>query len=103
GLMDRELAAIERLALLRDDLADHDPVPELGEAGRGHQTDPAGSDHANRLPLAHGRLGQVPGSCLKPTAIFSMSTFETVSSSEFDTQNEPWSVCQATIRRRSPS
>src|SRR3977135_3166397 len=55
-LGDRDLAATERLDLLGDDLADHDTVADLREAGGGHQPDPAGSDYPNRLPLAHERL-----------------------------------------------
>jgi hypothetical protein len=56
GLVDRHLAAAERLDLLRDDLAEHDPMAELGEAGRGDQPDPAGPDYPDRFPLAHARI-----------------------------------------------
>ena len=48
GLVDGQLAAAEHVDLLLDDVADHDLVAELGEAGGGHQTDPADSDHADR-------------------------------------------------------
>jgi hypothetical protein len=57
--VDRHLAAPERLNLLRHDLPDHDAVAELGEAGSGDEPDPAGSDHSDRLPLAHGHLARL--------------------------------------------
>ena len=60
-------------------------------------TTPIGSLSLTSIP------DQVPGSWRKPSAILSMSSFDTVSISELETQNEPWSVCQATIRSRSPS
>ena len=47
-----DLAARERLDLLGSDVARDHPVAELGEAGRGHQADPADPDHADRLSLA---------------------------------------------------
>ena len=104
--MDRHLTPREGLHFLREDLPDHHAVSQLGEAGGGDQPDPPGSDYPDRLPLAHLRLSrpaQVPGSWRKPSAILSMSSFGTVSMKEFEIQNEPWSVCQATIRSRSPS
>src|SRR5262249_14871196 len=50
-LVDRRLAAVERLDLLGEDVTGDDLVSELGEADRGHQTDPANPDHTYRLAL----------------------------------------------------
>ena len=66
-------------------------------------TTPIGSFSLTLGSQGSHRPAQVPGSWRKPWAIFSMSSFGTVSMKEFESQNEPWSVCQATIRRRSPS
>ena len=49
--MDRHLAARERLDLLGQDVAGDHPVPQLGEAGGGHQSHPADPDHTHRLTL----------------------------------------------------
>ena len=51
GLVDRRLAARERLDLLGEDVAGDHLVAELGEAGGGHQTDPADPDYPDRLAL----------------------------------------------------
>ena len=58
-LVDRHLAAAERVDLLLEDVARVDLVAELGEAGRRDQPDPADPDYAYRLALAHGR-GRLP-------------------------------------------
>ena len=50
-LVDRRLAAPQRLDLLGDDVAGDDRVAELGEAGGGDQADPADPDHPDRLSL----------------------------------------------------
>ena len=55
GLVDRHLAAPQRLDLLGDDLAGHHAVAQLGEAGGGDQADPADADDADRLSFAHRR------------------------------------------------
>ncbi len=51
GLVDRHLARLQALDPLRDDVADDDLVPELGEAGAGHEADVAGAEHCD---LRHG-------------------------------------------------
>ena len=50
-LVDRDLAAAQRLDLVGVDVAGDHPMAELGEAGRGHEADPADPDHADRLSL----------------------------------------------------
>ena len=52
GLVDRHLAARERLDLLGHDVARPDLVAELGEAGGRDEADPAHADDADRLSLA---------------------------------------------------
>ena len=52
ALVERHLAAPERLDLLGHDVADDDLVPELGEAGPGDEADPAGAEDAY---LSHRR------------------------------------------------
>ena len=83
-LVERHLAARERLDLLRDDVADDDLVAELGEAGPRDEADPAGAEDAypchapdSTSPLASG---------LRPFAIASMVSLESVSSSVLTTQ-----------------
>ena len=49
-LVDRHLASLERVDLLRDDVADDDVVPELGEARPGDEADVAGAEDGD---LAH--------------------------------------------------
>ena len=49
GLVDRHLAAAQRLDLLGQDVARPDLVAELGEAGGGHEADPADADDAYRF------------------------------------------------------
>ena len=49
GLVDRHLAARERLDLLLDDVARVDLVAQLGEAGGGDEADPADADDADRF------------------------------------------------------
>ncbi len=45
-LVERHLAELERLDLLRDDVADDNVVAELGEARPGDEADPAGAEDA---------------------------------------------------------
>ena len=47
GLVDRDLARLEPLDPLGDDVADHDLVAEVGEARAGHEADVAGPEHAD--------------------------------------------------------
>ena len=49
-LVERNVTALERLDLLRDDVADDDVVAELCEAHARHEADPAGAEDAD---LAH--------------------------------------------------
>ena len=51
-----DLAARERLDLLRQDVAGDHPVAELGEAGGGDEADPADPDDADRLLLCAHRF-----------------------------------------------
>ena len=53
GLVDRDLAAAERVDLLGVDVDRVDLVAQLGEAGRGDETHPAHSDYAYRFSLGH--------------------------------------------------
>ena len=70
-------------AELGHDVADDDFVAQLGEAGAGDETDPAGPEDADfRL---HGR-GAYRGSGRNPRAIASIVSFESESSSVFTTQ-----------------
>ena len=55
-LVDRHLAAGERLDLLGDDVARDHRVAELGEAGGGDQADPSDPDHADRLSVSPSSL-----------------------------------------------
>ena len=50
-LVDRHLARLQALDPLREDVANHDLVAELGEAGAGHEADVAGAEHCD---LCHG-------------------------------------------------
>ena len=83
--MERHLAGAERLDLLGDDVADHDLVAELGEAGAGDEADVAGAEDPDP---AHRRcdvyFAAVRG--LRPFAIASIVSFESESSSVFTTQ-----------------
>jgi hypothetical protein len=58
-LVDRHLAAPERLDLLHDDVANGNRVSQLGEACPGHETDVAGAEDgdAMRVGLAHASRG----------------------------------------------
>jgi len=47
-LVDGDLAATERVNLVLEQVPGDHRVPQFGEAGGGHQTDPADSDHTNR-------------------------------------------------------
>ncbi len=78
--MDRNLASAKRVDLLRDDVADDDVVPELGEAGARDEPDVAGAEDRDThgyLPLASG---------FRPLAIASIVSFERRSSSVLTTQ-----------------
>jgi hypothetical protein len=44
--VDRDLAAVQRRDLVLEDVAGVDLVSELGEAGRGHESDPADADYS---------------------------------------------------------
>ena len=57
-LVDRHLAALERLDLLGHDVARPDLVAELGEAGGRDQADPADADYADRFQLIVHARGQ---------------------------------------------
>ena len=52
--MDRDLAGAQCRDLGFVDVHCMDVVAELGEAGSGHEADPADADDADRLSLAHG-------------------------------------------------
>ena len=52
GLVDGDLAAAERLDLLLVHVERDDPVPQLGEARRRHQADPADADDAYLFTLS---------------------------------------------------
>ena len=81
--MQRHAARLQRLDPLGHDVADDDLVAQLGEAGAGDETDPAGPEDADfRL---HGR-GAYRGSGRSPRAIASIVSFESESSSVFTTQ-----------------
>ena len=82
-LVERHAARLQRLDPLRHDVADHDLVAELCEAGARDETDPAGPEDADfRL---HGR-GAYRGRGRSPRAIASIVSFESESSSVFTTQ-----------------
>ena len=59
-LVDRHLAAPERLDLLHDDVADGNRVSQLGEACPGYETDVAGAEDGDpmRVGLAHASRGE---------------------------------------------
>ena len=83
GLVQRHAAGLKCLDSLGHDVADDDLVAQLGEAGAGHEPDPAGPEDADfRL---HGR-GAYRGSGRSPRAIASIVSFESESSSVFTTQ-----------------
>ncbi len=85
-LVERDPAGAQRVDLLRGDVADHDRVPELGEAGAGDESDPAGPEDPD---LAHRRVffGFLsPASGRRPRAIESIVSLESVSRSVFTTQ-----------------
>ena len=46
-LVDRDLARLKALDPLGHDVADHDLMPEVGEAGAGDEADVAGPEHAD--------------------------------------------------------
>src|SRR5204862_2945582 len=66
GLRDPNLAAAQRLDLLRDDVAGVDLVAELGEAGGGHETDPADADYSDGFLLGHEGAEATEGSGGRP-------------------------------------
>jgi hypothetical protein len=53
--VERDAAVLKRLDLVRHDVADHDLVPELGEAGAGDQADPARSEDPDLCAPCHRR------------------------------------------------
>ena len=88
GLVDRHLAARERLDLLGQDVARPDLVAELGEAGGGDQADPADADDADRFLLVMRRRG-CRGTATEPRterAIASICFSASVSSSVLEIQ-----------------
>ncbi len=55
GSWNGQLAGFQRGDLLGQDVAGHDAVAHLGEAGGRHQADPADADDADWLSFAHPR------------------------------------------------
>ena len=58
-LVDRHAAGPERLDLLGDDVADHDVVAEVGEAGAGDESDPARAEDPDARPGLRHAGGQL--------------------------------------------
>ena len=84
--MERHLARVQRLHLLRRDVSDDHVVAELGEAGAGDEADPAGPEDAEgRLLRAHARKSTCGAAC-RPLAIASIVSFDIESRSVFTTQ-----------------
>src|SRR5439155_27333143 len=89
GLMERNLAAGERVDLLGDHVAGHHAMAELGEAGGGDEADPADSDHPYGRSVGHlalwcrFRCGRVRSTLV---AIPIISLRVSASSRLFDTQ-----------------
>ena len=84
-LVHRHLAARERLDLLGQDVARHDLVAQLGEAGGRAQADPADADHADRFLLRAMSAREATGSRVE-RAIASIWRSVSVWSSVLETQ-----------------
>ena len=110
-LVDRHLAASQRLDPLREDVADDDAVAEIGEAGTGDEPDVPGTETAIRLGLGFLAARErrrlvaaqpVESEGLKPFAIAIIVSFESRSRSVFTTQYEASSVRSTTMCSRGP-
>ena len=99
GLEDRNPARLEILDPLRDDVADDHVVAQVGEAGGGHEPDPARAQDADRGPFAH--LTAANG--FKPLAMASIVSFESSRRSVFETQYTAPFSSNATIWSLEPS
>ena len=84
GLEERQLAVLQALHLVADDVADRHLVPELGEARSGDETDPAGPEDADRLLHLPGPYRRASGR--RPFAIEIIVSLESRSLSVFTTQ-----------------
>ena len=82
-LVDGHGAGVEVGDAICDDVANHDLIPEVGEAGGRHKADPAGAENADRLTdAAHFN----PASGWRPFAIASIVSFDSSRRIVFETQ-----------------
>ena len=76
--------AVEVGDAICDDVANHDLMPEVGEAGGGDEADPAGAENADRLTVR--RSLQPPRAAWRPFAIAIIVSFESSWRIVFETQ-----------------